>query len=199
MEKLAYALNLVSRKLHPYFQAHKIEVRIAYLLRQVLYKPEASGTPKIWAVELRHFKIEYKPRKAIKGQTLDDFILEIPHKFEVTGEECVVVPPKTVLPNNNETLWWNLYINGAFNGNSVGAGLELISPEGHRLLSYIHFGFKATNNDAKYETLIADLRLALKMKVENLNVYNDSMLIVWLIRGIFQAKGPRTEWYMRYA
>ena len=42
MEKLAYALILASRKLRPYFQAHKIEVRTFFPLRQVLHKPEAS-------------------------------------------------------------------------------------------------------------------------------------------------------------
>ncbi|XP_074346618.1 uncharacterized protein LOC141685413 [Apium graveolens] len=43
MEKLVYALVLASRKLRPYFQAHRVEVRTAYLLRQVLHKPESSG------------------------------------------------------------------------------------------------------------------------------------------------------------
>lgn len=40
MEKLAYALIIASRKLRPYFQAHKVEVRTSYPLRQVLHKPE---------------------------------------------------------------------------------------------------------------------------------------------------------------
>ncbi|XP_074351523.1 uncharacterized protein LOC141690640 [Apium graveolens] len=43
LEKLAYALIPASRKLRPYFQANKIEVRTSYPLRQVMHKPEASG------------------------------------------------------------------------------------------------------------------------------------------------------------
>ena len=35
MENLAYALILASRKLRPYFKAHKIEVRTSFPLRQV--------------------------------------------------------------------------------------------------------------------------------------------------------------------
>ena len=31
-----------------------------------------------------------------------------------------------------------------------------------------------------------------------MNVYSDSMLVFWHIRGGFQARGPRTDLYMRY-
>lgn len=43
MGKLAYALILASRKLRPYFQAHRVEVKTSFPLRQVMHKPEASG------------------------------------------------------------------------------------------------------------------------------------------------------------
>ena len=92
-----------------------------------------------------------------------------------------------------------MYVDGAVNRIEAGAGIVLVSPEGHKLQSSIHFNFKATNNDAEYEALIAGLKLALEMKVENMNVYSDSMLVVWHIRGGFQARGPRTDLYMRYA
>lgn len=36
------------------------------------------------------------------------------------------------------------------------------------------------------------------MKVENLTVFSDSMLVVGNIRSGFQARGPRTDLYMRY-
>ena len=65
--KLAYALILASRKLRPYFQSHKIEVRTAFPLRQVLYKPDASGKMMKWIVELGYFYVEYKPKVIIKG------------------------------------------------------------------------------------------------------------------------------------
>ncbi|XP_074323312.1 uncharacterized protein LOC141660244 [Apium graveolens] len=42
MEKLVYALILAARKLRPYFQSHKIEVRTAYPPRQILHAPESS-------------------------------------------------------------------------------------------------------------------------------------------------------------
>lgn len=42
MEKLVLALILDARKLRPYFQAHKIEVRTAYPLRQIMHKPKGT-------------------------------------------------------------------------------------------------------------------------------------------------------------
>ena len=43
MEKLAYCMIMVSRKLRPYFQAHQIKVLTKYPLKQILQKPDALG------------------------------------------------------------------------------------------------------------------------------------------------------------
>ena len=63
MERIAYALILASQKLMPYFQAHQIEVRTSYPLKQVMHKPETSGRMLKWTIELSQFDIEYKPLK----------------------------------------------------------------------------------------------------------------------------------------
>ena len=42
----------------------------------------------------------------------------------------------------------------------------------------LRFGFKASNNEAEYEALIAGLKLAKEIKVESLEIFNDSQLIV---------------------
>ena len=76
MEKLILALVTTAWKLRPYFQAHTIEVPIEYLMKQVLHKPETSRRLMKWAIELREFEIRYKPKNAIKGQVLADFVME---------------------------------------------------------------------------------------------------------------------------
>ena len=76
MEKLAYALVISSRKLRPYFQAHIVKVLTSYPLRQVLQKSKVSGHLLKWAVELGQFDIHFRPRTAIKGQALADFVAE---------------------------------------------------------------------------------------------------------------------------
>ena len=76
MEKLILALVTAARKLHPYFQAHTIEVPIEYPMKQVLHKLETSGRLMKWAIELSEFEIRYKPKTIIKGQVLADFVME---------------------------------------------------------------------------------------------------------------------------
>ena len=61
MEKLAFVLIIAARKLKPYFQAHTIVVLADKPLR---------------AMELSEFDIYYRPRTAIKGQAVAEFIAE---------------------------------------------------------------------------------------------------------------------------
>ena len=78
LEKLALALVHTARRLRRYFQAHAICVLTDQPIRQVLLKPENSGRLAKWAIELGEHDITYKPRSAIKGQVLADFIAETP-------------------------------------------------------------------------------------------------------------------------
>lgn len=59
--------------------------------------------------------------------------------------------------------------------------------------------FQVVNNDAKYEALIIGLKLPVEMKVKCLTVHCDSILVMYQVRGNYQARGPRTESYMRCA
>ncbi|XP_074356320.1 uncharacterized protein LOC141696023 [Apium graveolens] len=203
MEKLVYALILAARKLRPYFQAHQIEVHTAYLLRHILHKPKSSRRMLKWAVELGQFNLEYCPRTSIKGQALADFILEF--DVEVNDKAIVLAEPTSQGSSHDEKRqelphpWWILHVDGAVNNNGSGAGIFLVTSEGHRLLSAIHFKFYSTNNDAEYEALINGLKLALKVWVMNLIVRSNSELVVNQVNGGFQARGPRAELYMRCA
>ena len=76
MEKLILALVITARKLRPYFQAHTIEVPTEYPMKQVLHKTETSGRLMKWAIDLSKFDIRYKPKTAIKGQVLANFVME---------------------------------------------------------------------------------------------------------------------------
>ena len=87
MEKLAYVLVISSRKLRPYFQAHIVEVLTSYPFHKVLQKLEASGRLLKWTMELGQFDIHFRPRTAIKGQALTDFIAEFTYWAEGAEEE----------------------------------------------------------------------------------------------------------------
>ena len=104
MEKLILALVTAARKLRPYFQAHTIEVPTEYPMKRVLHKPETSGRLMKWAIELSEFDIRYKPKDAIKGQILADFVMEF-----ISTEPAENAQKRTDLPI------WKLSVDGATN------------------------------------------------------------------------------------
>ena len=74
LEKLAFALITAARKLKPYFQAHTIVVLTDQPLKKAMSSPKAAGRMALWAIELSKFDMHYRPRIAIKGQIVADFI-----------------------------------------------------------------------------------------------------------------------------
>ena len=55
MEKLAFALVTVARKLKPYFQAHTIIVLTDLPLKRAMSSPEVAGRMALWVIELSEF------------------------------------------------------------------------------------------------------------------------------------------------
>ena len=119
MEQLALALLVAARKLKPYFQAHPIVVYTSYPLKQIFQKPETSGRIMRWAVELSQFEIQFKPRSAIRGQSLADFVAEFTPSIVVPTGESPISP--------SDILIWTLFVDGSA-GN---AGSELVCSSFH--------------------------------------------------------------------
>ncbi|GJU45898.1 reverse transcriptase domain-containing protein [Tanacetum coccineum] len=78
MEKLILALVFAAKRLRRYFQAHPIVVITNQPIKQVISKPDASGRLQKWSVLLGEHNISYRPRTAVKGQILADFLIEKP-------------------------------------------------------------------------------------------------------------------------
>ena len=116
MEKLILELVTSAQKLRPYFQAHTIEIPIEYPMKSVLHKPETTGRLMKWAIQLSEFDIRYKPKTAIKGQILADFVMEFtsPELAEATQ----------MMPN---LPIWRLSVDRAANAQGSGIGLILTS------------------------------------------------------------------------
>ena len=74
-QKLLYAVLIASKKLHRYFQAHKISVTMTFPLGSILRNYHSTGRIAKWAAELE-FEIEFVPRNMIKSPVLADFIAE---------------------------------------------------------------------------------------------------------------------------
>ena len=186
MEKLIQALVTAARKLRPYFMAHTIEVPTEYPMKHVLHKPEVSERLMKWAIELSEFDIRYKPKTAIKGQILADFVMEF-------------APVELAEPtqSRDDLPIWKLSVDGASNAQGSGAGLILTSPEGIDIEYALRFGFHASNNEAEYEAVIAGLNLAHSLEVDQLEVHSDSQLVVSQIEDTYEAKSERMVLYLQ--
>ena len=69
-------------------------------------------------------------------------------------------------------------MDGASSALGARAGIVIITPEGIRLEHSFRLGFRASNNEAEYEALLAGLRAILDLGSLEVEVYLDSRLVV---------------------
>ncbi|XP_058211655.1 uncharacterized protein LOC131323833 [Rhododendron vialii] len=163
--------------------SHTITILTEHPLKSLFQKADLSNKVSKWAVELANFDIRFQPRTTIKGQILVDFIAELtPEDTDILNTPT---PPQPV--------------DGSSNSNGARTRVVLVSPCGTLHESAISIDFPATNNEAEYVALLACLRSALAMKVDNLAVFCDSQLIVNQVLRDYEARDPRMMKYQETA
>ena len=130
---------------------------------------------------MSEFDIQYRPRTAIKGQVVTDFIVEFTHDKDKGAEE---------------SLQWSVHTNGSSNRQVEGAGVVLLSPEGDMVECMVCLDFPTTNNEAEYEALVAGLDLAKAVGATNVVIYCDSQVITNQVNGDYECKGERMKRYL---
>jgi ribonuclease HI len=155
---------ITSWKLRHYFQEYSISVVTDYPLGNILRNQDATRRISKWAVELGALNIDFKPRTTIKSQTLVDFMAE-------WRENQLSTP--TERPEH-----WVMYFDGSLKLEGAGAGVLLISPKGEQLMYILQIFWKVSNNEAKYEALLLELRLAISLGIKRLLVYGDSVVVI---------------------
>ena len=86
---------------------------------------------------------------------------------------------------------WNIYTDGSSNKQAGGVGVVLISLEEDRIECMIQLKFSTTNNEAKYETLIAGLDLTRAAGAVNMTIHCDSQ-----VNGNYECKNERMKKYL---
>ncbi|KAK0580936.1 hypothetical protein LWI29_007867 [Acer saccharum] len=190
-EKMALALITAVRKLRPYFQAHKIGVYTNCPLKLILQKPEVSGRLTKWAIELSEFDVEYLPRTAIKAQAVADFVAEF--------TEPSIEVARMMVEQNKKVFKWQLYVDGSSNTHGSGARVVVSTPEGDSVECALRFDFKATNNQAEYEALIAGLKVCTVLGADEVEIFSDSQVVVNQVLDEYQARDESMITYLELA
>ncbi|XP_059455331.1 uncharacterized protein LOC132185592 [Corylus avellana] len=180
IEKLAFALITIARRLRPYYQAHPIEVLTSHPLKKSLHKSNTSSCLVQWSVELGDFDIGYLPRTAIKAQVVALFLGQFTEDTEETNE------------GNKEPVWF-IEVDGSSSLERSGAGIVIKTPDGVTVKHAVRFKFQATNNKAQYEALIAGLHMPKQHGANSVSVQSDSQLVVGQLMGEYEAKGEKIK------
>ena len=72
-----------------------------------------AGRMSKWSLEISEFDIQYETRKALKAQSLADFLAEMTSPADPDGSRC-----------------WTIFIDGASSSTGSGAGIILENEEG---------------------------------------------------------------------
>ena len=75
--------------------------------------------------------------------------------------------------------------------------MVLITPEGKVIEYDLKFQFKATNNEAEYEAVIARLQLCKALEARRIGLKTDSQLVVNQILGEYEAKDANMQKYLK--
>ncbi|KAL2471410.1 Retrovirus-related Pol polyprotein from transposon [Abeliophyllum distichum] len=76
--------------------------------------------------------------------------------------EFTHIPEGLLVTKPHKIPTWKLYVDGSLGEAEVGAGILLISPDGHNLNCSLCLEFKASNNATKYEALLSDFEVSTK-------------------------------------
>ncbi|XP_023875606.1 uncharacterized protein LOC111988080 [Quercus suber] len=109
---------------------------------------------------------ETRPQNSVKGQVLADFVTEFSPK---DGREMIC---------HVESRPWKVFVDGASSALGSGPEIVIINPEGIHLEHSFSLEFRASNNEAEYEALLAGLRVVLELGARNVESYLDSWLVV---------------------
>jgi ribonuclease HI len=164
-QKLAYSVFTTTQKLRQYFAVHPIIVVNEAPLSNVLNNPSGTGRVSLWGIELSPLDITYEKRKVIKSQVLPDFTAEWLELQNIGPPDLSSV--------------WTMYFDGSKRIQGARAGVVLISPQGDKLKYVLRMSFpQASNNEAEYEALLHEMKMAKVCGATQLKIFGDSNLVV---------------------
>ena len=93
---------------------------------------------------------------------------------------------------------WRMYFDGASNALGHGIGAVLVSPEEDHCPFTAKLNFNCTNNVAKYEACIMVLQKTVEKKIKKLEVYGDSALVIYQLKGEWEIRDSKLVPYNKF-
>jgi len=148
-----------------------------------------------WQLLLSEYDIAYVSQKSIKGSAIADFLATRtteeyePLRFDFPDEDLMCITE--IESESSKEKSWKMCFDGASNALGHGIGAILVSPDGNHYPFTARLNFFCTNNIAEYEACIMGLRAAIERNIEILEVYGDSALVIYQIRGEWEVRDSK--------
>ncbi|KAG8481981.1 hypothetical protein CXB51_026895 [Gossypium anomalum] len=202
IEKLCCALIWTTLRLKQYILYHTTWL-ISKLdpLKYMMESNALNGRMARWQILLSEFDIVYVNQKAVKESTIADFLASRaledyePLSFDFPNEDLMYVA--TIEEDSREGHPWKLNFDGASNAIGNGIGAVLVSPNGDHYLFTSKLDFDCTNDMVEYEACIMSIRAAIKREIKVIEVYGDSTLVIYQLKGEWETKDPKLINYRR--
>ncbi|KAM2888575.1 hypothetical protein FF1_012285 [Malus domestica] len=129
---------------------------------------------------LSEFSLQYVPQKAVKGQSLADFLAQhnSPYGFGGTDIEIDMVQTR-----DN---YWTMYFDGSSTSSSAGVEIVIQSSNHDRWYFLLKLDFECTNNQAEYEALIIGLGILHDLRATRALILGDFELVINQLNGSFR-------------
>src|ERR1041385_3766939 len=179
-QKLAMGIYPASQKLAHYFQDHSITVVSEAPLAEIMNNRYSTGRIEKWSLALLPLDLNYQAKKAIKSQALVDFLaewIEVQHPPQPTPEH------------------WTMFFDGSKMLQGAGAGVVLVSPSKDEMRYVLQIHFPAKNNEAEYDALLYDMRMAISLGVRRLMIFGDSDLVINQVMKEWDIRSPTITTY----
>ncbi|KAK5772261.1 hypothetical protein PVK06_048542 [Gossypium arboreum] len=154
-----------------------------------------------WQILLSEFDIIYVNQRAVKGSAIADFLASRaledyePLNFDFPNEDLMCIATTEEDPQEGHP--WKVNFDGVSNAVGNGIGAVLVSSNGDHYLFTSKLDFDCTNNMAEYEACIMGIRAAIERKIKVLEVYGDSALVIYQLKGEWETSDPKLINYRR--
>ena len=145
-----------------------------------------------WGTVLSAYAVKYMHQTAIKGQILADFVAEFTEGAIEQEEKALGI----MITLDIVVFPWEVYTDRASNRKGAGIGIVLITPKKLIMEKSLLLGFLTTNNEAKYETLLAWVVMVRQLGGDVVELCSNSRLVVGQVNGEFEAWDEKMQGYL---